>query len=94
VAKLADDELDSRLAALPEWRRNDSTMIVRDLHFANFARAIEFVNEVADAAEAAGHHPDIFVHDWNLVRLTLWTHTEGGVTDADLALAGRIDELA
>ena len=53
--------------------------------------AIAFVNRVADAAEDANHHPDIFVHGWNKVRLTLSTHSEGGLTDADHALARRID---
>ena len=45
-------------------------------------------------AEAANHHPDILVHGWNKVRLTLSTHSEGGVTDADLALAQQLDALA
>jgi pterin-4a-carbinolamine dehydratase len=45
-------------------------------------------------AEVANHHPDIFIHDWNQVRITCTTHSEGGVTDADLALAKEIDELA
>ena len=49
---------------------------------------------MADAAEAANHHPDILVHGWNKVRLTLSTHCEGGLTEADLALAATIDALA
>ena len=59
----------------------------------DFAAAMAFVNRVADAAEEANHHPDILVHGWNKVRLTLSTHSEGGLTEADLALARRIDEL-
>ena len=51
----------------------------------------EVVNRVADAAEEANHHPDILVHGWNNVRLTLSTHSKGGLTDADHALARRID---
>ena len=57
--------------------------------FADFAAAIAFVNRVAELAEAANHHPDILVHGWNKVRLTLSTHSEGGLTDADFALAAR-----
>ena len=68
--------------------------IVRDLKFADFAAAIAFVNDVAQAAEAADHHPDILVHGWNKVRLTLSTHSQGGLTDADFQLAGQIDRLA
>ena len=52
-----------------------------------------FVNQVADAAEAANHHPDILVHGWNKVRLTLTTHSEGKLTDNDHAMAGRIDAI-
>lgn len=52
-----------------------------------------FVNRVADAAEEAGHHPDILVHGWNHVRLTLTTHSAGGLTDSDHAMAKRIDSI-
>ena len=52
-----------------------------------------FVNRVADVAEEVNHHPDILVHDWNKVRLTLTTHSEGKLTDNDHAMAQRIDGL-
>ncbi len=65
---------------------------MRDLQVADFAAAMAFANRVAEAAEAADHHPDILVHGWNKVRLTLSTHSEGGITAADLALAETIDE--
>jgi len=51
------------------------------------------VNRAAEAAEEANHHPDILVHGWNKVRLTSSTHSEGGLTDKDHALARRIDGL-
>jgi hypothetical protein len=54
--------------------------------------AMVFVNEVADAAEAAGHHPDIDIR-WNKVTLALSSHDEGGLTDRDFQLAARIQEL-
>ena len=66
---------------------------MRDLKFDDFAGAMAFVNRVADAAEAANHHPDILVHGLNRVRLTLMTHSQGRVTDADHRLARDIDEL-
>jgi 4a-hydroxytetrahydrobiopterin dehydratase len=74
------------------WRR-EGDAIVRDWKLDDFAGAMAFVGRVAELAEAANHHPDILVHGWNKVRLTLSTHSEGGITDADLALAGRIDAL-
>jgi 4a-hydroxytetrahydrobiopterin dehydratase len=49
---------------------------------------------VAEAAEEANHHPDILVHGWNRLRLTLSTHSEGGLTQSDLDMARRIDALA
>ena len=77
---------------MSEWR-DEGAAIVRDYEFKNFAEAMAFVNRVAEAAEDANHHPDILVHGWNKVRLTLSTHSEGRVTDADHRMAERIDGL-
>ena len=66
---------------------------MRDYEFKDFAEAIAFVNRVAGAAEEANHHPDILIHGWNKVRLTLTTHSEGRLTDNDRAMAERIDGL-
>jgi len=65
----------------------------RDFEFDDFAGAMAFVNRVAEVAEEANHHPDILVHGWNKVRLTLSTHSERGLTDKHPALARRIDGL-
>jgi 4a-hydroxytetrahydrobiopterin dehydratase len=88
---LSDDEISERLRR-GDWRR-EGDEIVRDWEFEDFAAAIAFVNRVADAAEAANHHPDILVHGWNKVRLSLTNHAAGGLTDADFALAEQIDGL-
>jgi 4a-hydroxytetrahydrobiopterin dehydratase len=93
MARLSDSEIDERLAVRRDWRRGEGSSIVCDRSFADFAAAIAFVDRVAELAEAANHHPDILLHGWNKVRLTLSTHSEGGLTDADFALAGQIDEL-
>jgi 4a-hydroxytetrahydrobiopterin dehydratase len=75
------------------WRE-ESGALVQDYEFEDFATAMIYVNKVAQLAEAVGHHPDILVHDWNQVRLTLSTHSEGHtITDNDRDLAARIDEL-
>ncbi len=74
------------------WER-EGEAIVRDWTFADFKEAMAWVNRVADLAEEANHHPDISVHDWNKVRLTLSTHSEDRITDNDRAMAGRIDQL-
>ncbi len=91
---LSDAEIEQRLATAGEWRRHERDSIVREWTFADFKGAIAFVGRVAEAAEAANHHPDILVHGWNKVRLELSTHSEGGLTAADFELAARIDLLA
>jgi 4a-hydroxytetrahydrobiopterin dehydratase len=50
-------------------------------------------NAVAEAANEANHHPDILIHDYKHVRLTLSTHSAGGITENDFALADTIDGL-
>jgi 4a-hydroxytetrahydrobiopterin dehydratase len=90
---LPDEEIERRLTETGGWRRGEGSSIVRELHVADFAAAIAFVNRVAELAEAANHHPDILVHGWNNVRLTLSTHSEGGLTGADFKLAAQIDGL-
>ena len=102
MAPLGDSEVEQRLQELSDWRRAGGTLgstgeeapcIERDFRFADFAAAISFVDHVAERAEAANHHPDILVHGWNKVRLTLSTHSQGGLTEADFALAREIDAL-
>ena len=88
---LSDEQIQQRLVD-SEWAR-DGDAIVRECKLADFAAAIAFVNRVAELAEAANHHPDILLHGWNRVRLELSTHSAGGLTDADFALALQIDLL-
>jgi 4a-hydroxytetrahydrobiopterin dehydratase len=91
VTRLADDEVERSLQG-SEWRR-EGDAIVRDLSFADFKAAIAFVDALAAEAEARNHHPDILVHGYNKVRLTLSTHSEGGLTEKDLELARRVDSM-
>ena len=56
-------------------------------------RRCDFVNVVAGIAEERNHHPDILIHGWNKVRLTVTNHSEGGLTEADFGLAHAIDAL-
>jgi 4a-hydroxytetrahydrobiopterin dehydratase len=92
MALLNDEQIGERLEG-SEWQREGDT-IVREWKVADFAGAMGFVNRVAEAAEEANHHPDILVHGWNRVRLTLSTHSEGGITQADLDLARVLDALS
>ena len=77
---------------MSDWRE-EGAELVRDFEFPNFVDALAFVNRVAQEAEEVNHHPDILVHGWNHVRLTLTTHAAGRLTDNDYDMARRIDEL-
>jgi 4a-hydroxytetrahydrobiopterin dehydratase len=94
MATLTDAEVAQRLAAVPKWETGEGSAIACERTFKDFAAAIAFVNAVAELAEAANHHPDILLHGWNKVRLTLSTHSAGGLTEADFLLASEIDHLA
>jgi 4a-hydroxytetrahydrobiopterin dehydratase len=89
---LNPDAVHHALDQLPGWS-GGTDGIAKDYTFADFAEAMRFVNGVADLAEAANHHPDIAI-SWNKVTLSLVTHSAGGVTQADLDLAARIDAPA
>jgi 4a-hydroxytetrahydrobiopterin dehydratase len=64
----------------------------REFRFRDFAEALAFVNEVGELAEGSDHHPDIAVH-WNRVTLRWWTHTANAITDRDVEMARRTNEL-
>jgi 4a-hydroxytetrahydrobiopterin dehydratase len=85
---MSDTEVKAALADLPGWELAGSD-IVRVYKFADFVASIAFVNQLADKAEAANHHPDIDIR-WNKVRLVQSTHSAGGVTAADFELIHHI----
>lgn len=85
-------ELKNRLKKIPEWEL-EKKHIERSFEFDDFSESIDFVNSVAEVAEDEEHHPDIDIR-YNKVRLVLSTHSKGGLTEMDFALAERIDTLA
>jgi 4a-hydroxytetrahydrobiopterin dehydratase len=91
MPRLDDTEVAEGLQRLPGWERRRN-QIIKTFARADFVQAMTFVNEVAAAAEAAGHHPDIDIR-WNTVTLALSGHAEGGLTERDFQLAARIQEL-
>jgi 4a-hydroxytetrahydrobiopterin dehydratase len=92
MAKLDSSEVNNQLKTLTGWQLQGEE-IVSLFTFKDFVEAMKFVNKVANAAEAAGHHPDIHI-TWNKVRLNLTTHDAGGLTQKDFDLAKQIDQLA
>jgi 4a-hydroxytetrahydrobiopterin dehydratase len=89
---LSDAQIQTALQQLPGWRTSGNT-IERVFQFASFLQAMEFVNHIAEAAEAVNHHPDILIN-YNKVTLALVSHDSGGVTQRDVKMAARINELA
>jgi 4a-hydroxytetrahydrobiopterin dehydratase len=88
---LTGDEVAARLLG-SQWRLEGDS-IVRDLSFADFTAAIAHVNRVAEVAETYDHHPDILVHGWNKLKLSLTNHAAGGLTEIDFDMAARFDSL-
>jgi 4a-hydroxytetrahydrobiopterin dehydratase len=86
---LTDDEIRSALGELPGWAL-EGNAIVKEYKLPSFRAAITFVNRIADRAEAADHHPEIS-NVYDKVRVALSTHSAGGVTEKDLALARDVE---
>jgi len=91
VARLSEAEVEEALHELPNWSRTCDAM-VRTIHFPDFMSGVHFVDRVAELAEAADHHPDIDIR-YRTIRLELTTHDENGLTERDIALARRIDQV-
>ncbi len=87
---LSDITIQRELGGLPGWSRRGE-VLTRTYQFRNFSEAMDFVNRVADEAESADHHPDIDIR-YSKVTLSLSTHSAGGITDNDIALAKAIDK--
>ncbi|WP_431869634.1 4a-hydroxytetrahydrobiopterin dehydratase [Nocardiopsis eucommiae] len=93
MAVLSEEGIRDGLGRLTDWEwDSEAATIRRSVRLVGFLEAVALVNEVAQAAEQAGHHPDIDVR-YDTVLLVLSTHDEGGVTEKDMALAARVDEL-
>lgn len=89
---LSPDELSTALGALDGWS-GDSSQIRRSVKAPSFAAGIRLVDAVAEIADGMDHHPDIDIR-WTTITFACSTHSEGGVTDLDVTLARRIDDLA
>lgn len=89
MRKLSEAEISARLRALPGWTYGNNA-IGKQYRFQTFTTAIGFVNRIAPLAEAADHHPDILIN-YSRVTFSCSTHSEGGVTEKDFALASQIE---
>jgi 4a-hydroxytetrahydrobiopterin dehydratase len=92
MARLSDEEIDERLSGLEGWER-DGDAIRRTFKLDDFKGSVDFVNRLTPEAEGMNHHPDLEI-SWNKVTVSITTHSEGGLTENDFELAGRISRLA
>jgi len=91
MAALSNDAIQQGLGKMQGWSYQGNEL-QKKFTFKSFLPGIEFVNKIPRAAENAGHHPDITIN-YNVVGISLSTHSEGGVTEKDFDLAGKIDRI-
>jgi len=92
MPSMTKDEITKNLSTIPGWLQ-EGNQITKQFQFKDFVEALAFVNKVGAEAEKMDHHPDIFIHSWNKVKITISTHSEGGITHKDFQLAEKIERL-
>ena len=92
MAGFSEQEIAEKLNAIPDWSYEDG-QITRTFSFETFMDGIDFVGEIAEAAEAADHHPDIDIRYSN-IKVSLSSHDIGGISERDFALAAEVSRLA
>ena len=81
------------LQQLEGWAIKEKSKIEREFKFKDFVEALRFVNAAGDISETEGHHPDILIHGWNKVKISLYTHSIGGLSINDFIVAAKIDKI-
>jgi len=92
MSLFSQDEISNNLSSLSGWMQEEK-QIVKQYQLKDFVEALSFVNEVGAEAEKMNHHPDILIHSWNKVKITISTHSEVGITKKDFQLAEKIEGL-
>jgi 4a-hydroxytetrahydrobiopterin dehydratase len=94
TVKLSPEQARERNEALHGWRiTHDGLCICKDWQLNNFMEGIGFFIRIAQLAEEEGHHPDLHLENYRHVRIELWTHEIGGLSENDFILAEKIDQL-
>jgi 4a-hydroxytetrahydrobiopterin dehydratase len=91
MARLSDTEIEERLEGLDGWEHVGDA-IVKEFENGDFKGSVDLVNRITPEAEELNHHPDLEI-SWSTVKVTITTHSEGGLTEGDFELARRIDAL-
>lgn len=95
MARLDRARIDRLMPGVPGWEIIDEagmSKLNREFLFRDFAEALEFTNRVGQLAEVADHHPRI-ITEWGRVMLTWWSHSEGGIVEADFEMATKVDAI-
>ena len=93
VPRMKPDEIEEYKKKLKlDWEVVDNIKLKKEFHFKDFKESMEFVNKVADIANAEGHHPDIYIF-YSVVKIELWTHAISGLFKNDFIMAAKIEEL-
>jgi 4a-hydroxytetrahydrobiopterin dehydratase len=85
--------IESYLPQIPAWTAEEDVRITRTVKCKDFAAALAFVNAAGALAEEQGHHPDLHLHGWNKVTITLSTHAIKGLSVNDFIMAAKLDAL-
>jgi len=93
VAPLTPLEYQGYLEQIPDWQVLEEKSIERDLAFGSFKEALSFVNRVGELAEDEGHHPNLYIYNYQRVKISLYTHAIGGLSLNDFIVAVKIDQL-
>lgn len=97
ATKLLEQVVGWKMEEVESFRKDNDNLafnkITKEFNFKDFKQAMEFVQKVAEIAEEEGHHPDIYIF-YSLVRLTLWTHAAGGLTENDFIVAAKINSIS
>jgi 4a-hydroxytetrahydrobiopterin dehydratase len=91
MALLSDSEIEEHLGRLDGWTREGDT-ITKTFENGDFVGSVKFVYSLVEPAEGMGHHPDLEL-SWDKVKVQITNHAEGGLTENDFELAGKIDAL-
>jgi 4a-hydroxytetrahydrobiopterin dehydratase len=93
MAILSDEEVRDELARRPAWRRSGDTLI-RERALRDFAQALAFLERIGEAVEDYGRHPDIAITGGNRVRIMVSNANAAGITEAELRLVDKVDQVA
>jgi 4a-hydroxytetrahydrobiopterin dehydratase len=93
MSVLSDEDVEARIGELGDGWEKYGNSLRREFKFGDFSGAVDFVNRLMPVANEMNHHPDLFI-TWGLVRVSLISHSEHGITEKDFELAKKLDELA